>query len=166
MVDIYNSLVITQLQSLRHLLQRAVNLLALAAFIIGCYPKEHLAPFVPPPERRPYADDVRQADVDVIGVIVKVDRDRRYEPPCGFVSAVLSHCLGIRAYRAVLLTVEGKKVDFLFFVNADGSGMGPLTRARFLLHYERVLRSDECSRYGCQTDYWLVVDHDSQVLPL
>ena len=126
--------------------------------------------FVPPPDRAPFAEDVRSANAIVVGTLVEVRRDWRYEAPCGLIHAIMGACDDRRAYVGQVrvdssLTGSSGKVDIVFFVRPDGPGVGQGTKALWLLRYRRVLRGDQCSRYGCLDEWWLGPDGDGDVLP-
>src|SRR5213593_3438509 len=116
--------------------------------------------FYPPPDRVPFAEDVRSANTIVAGTLVKVRRDWRYEAPCVFVNAILGRCDERRAYVGRVrvdssLTGASGTVEIVFFVRSDAVGVGRGTTALWLLRHRRVLRGDQCSRYGCQDEWWL-----------
>lgn len=126
--------------------------------------------FVPPPDRAPFAEDVRSASAIVAGTLVDVRRDWRYEAPCGLIHAIMGACDDRRAYIGQVrvdssLTGTNGKVDIVFFVRPDGPGVGQGTKALWLLRYRRVLRGDQCSRYGCLDEWWMGPDGDGDVLP-
>ena len=126
--------------------------------------------FVPPPDRAPFAEDVRSATAIVVGTLVDVRRDWRYEAPCGLIHSIMGTCDDRRAYigRVLVdssLTGASGRVDIVFFVRPDGPGVGRGTKALWLLRNRRVLRGDQCSRYGCLDEWWLGPDGDGDVLP-
>lgn len=148
------------------------GLLGLA--LVGCAGlKQREAPvpvFYPPPDRVAFAEDVRSADAIVVGTLVDVRRDWRYEAPCGLIHAIMGACDDRKAYVGRVrvdssLTGASGKVDIVFFVRPDGPGVGPGTNALWLLRYRKVLRGDQCSRYGCLDEWWLGPDGDGDVLP-
>ena len=130
------------------------------------YPVEHLAPFVPPENRAAVPSRVATANAYVVGTLQKVQRDWRYEAPCGILASLFRSCADLRAYVARITPDSGSKhYDVLFFVAPNQPGMGNGTHARFLLHQDRVLRGDQCSRYGCLDEFWYVIEDDADVLP-
>ncbi len=148
------------------------GLVALVAFgCAGLKQTDVPAPvFNPPPDRQPFVEDVRSANAIVAGTLVKVHRDWRYEAPCGIIHAIMGRCDDRRAYVGEVhvdssLTGASGKVSIVFFVGPDGPGVGRGTTALWLLRYRRVLRGDQCSRYGCLDEWWLGPDSDGDVLP-
>ena len=126
--------------------------------------------FFPPEDRAPFAEDVQSANAIVAGTLVAVRRDWRYEAPCGLIHSIMGGCDDRRAYVGQVridssLTGASGKVDIVFFVRPDGPGVGRGTKALWLLRYRRVLRGDQCSRYGCLDEWWLGPDGDGDVLP-
>jgi hypothetical protein len=126
--------------------------------------------FYPPPDRVPFASDVRSASAIVAGTLIDVRRDFRYEAPCGLVHSILGLCDDRRAYVGRVrvdssLTGASGTVEIVFFVREDGVGVGRGTTALWLLRYRRVTRGDQCSRYGCLDEWWLGPEGDGDVLP-
>ena len=126
--------------------------------------------FVPPSDRVPYAEDVRTANAIVVGTLVDVRRDWRYEAPCGLIHSIMGACDDRRAYIGKVrvdssLTGVSGTVDIVFFVRPDAPGVGRGTKALWLLRNRRVVRGDQCSRYGCLDEWWMGPDGDGDVLP-
>lgn len=126
--------------------------------------------FNPPQDRVAFPADVRSANAIVVGTLVEVHREWRYEAPCGLVHTILGLCDDRRAYVGRVrvdssLTGATGTLQIVFFVREDAPGMGRGTTALWLLRNRRIARGDQCSRYGCLDEWWLGPDGDGDVLP-
>jgi len=105
----------------------------------------------------------------VTGVMTNVQRDWRYEPPCGIIASIMNRCSDVEAFTAELQLPDGTTVPLIFF--RTGPGPHPRTgdSGTWELHREVVFPLLLCAQRGaltstgCLAEVWWALESDDDM---
>jgi hypothetical protein len=100
----------------------------------------------------------------IVGVLVHIEQDWRYEAPCSFSARMRGSCDVppiCCAYQALVIDEQGRKHFFFFFAPKGNKIPRKGKHGRWVLHARSITRFNSCSAYGCATDMAFALDSDA-----
>jgi hypothetical protein len=104
----------------------------------------------------------------VTGVITHIERDWRYEAPCGLIASILHQCEDTQAFTAELREASGTE-RILFFRRGPGPHPAVGDSGVWVLHRAAVYPLLECAQRGaltstgCLSEEWWVLESDADM---
>lgn len=101
------------------------------------------------------------------GTITKVERDTRYEAPCGIIARLRDPAACDAppvccSYQLVAVAADGTRVNFFAFWPKYAEGLKEGEEWSFHLHRRQVFRLP-CVLFGCSYDIALALDGDEDL---